>query len=507
MSPLDLAALPAVAVYVAILLALFAYGSNFLWLTWIATRGQRLAPRARDPESWPPVTVQLPVYNEMYVAERLIDAACAFRYPGQLEVQVLDDSTDETVQIVRASVERWRDRGVDVRHVRRENRDGFKAGALAHGLGLASGDLVAIFDADFIPPADFLLRAVPVMTADDGLAFVQARWGHVNRHSSLLTLLQALSIDGHMAIEQFARWRSGQWFNFNGTAGIWRRRALVDAGGWSHDTLTEDLDLSYRAFLRGWRAAFLRDVECPAELPVSYSAYRRQQDRWARGSFECAWKHLPAVWRSPFGRWRKLQATLHLSGYSIHLMLLALSIVYPVLLLESVARPHAMPVVGLITLFNVMAAAPGTLFVVAQRELGRRWWRAVPGAVLLTVVGAGLMVNTARAAWRAGRGRPGVFERTPKFGVGAQKVEWFRLRYQPRLDPIVLGEAALAAVNAGTSAVAAAHGSWGIAFYSLLFATGLTFSVVLTLAQAARSLWAAREAPGRVQHDTGPAAP
>lgn len=489
---LDALFVPVAVVYLVILVALFAYGVNFMWLTWVATRGGHRSPPSVIPEVWPAVTVQLPVYNEMYVAERLIDAACAFEYPGPLEIQVLDDSTDETAEIVGRAVAAWRDRGVDVHHVRRPTRAGFKAGALENGLRLARGDLVAIFDADFVPSPDFLLRVVPVLAADPGLAFVQARWGHVNRGFSLLTLLQSLSIDGHMAIEQFGRWRAGQWFNFNGTAGVWRRAAMDDAGGWSHDTLTEDLDISYRAYLRGWRAAFMRDVECPAELPVSFAAYRRQQHRWARGSFECAIKHLPAVWRSPIGLGRKLQATLHLLGYSVHLMLLALSLVYPVLLLVSVRHPIVITWFGIVTLGNLAALVPAALFTAAQRELGGRWWRAVPGVLLLTILGTGLMANTGRAAWSAVRRQPAVFERTPKFGVRREPVEWLRLRYQVRVDAIVLAEGLLAAIDVTTVVLAIQHGSWAIAVYATIFACGLGFSVFLTLGQAARGLWLAR---------------
>jgi hypothetical protein len=337
-----------------------------------------------------------------------------------------------------------------------------------------------------------------VLSADPGLAFVQLRWGHVNRDFSLLTLLQSLSIDGHMVVEQFARWRTGQWFNFNGTAGVWRRAALLDAGGWSHDTLTEDLDISYRAFLRGWRAAFLRDVECPAELPVSWSAYRRQQHRWARGSFECAMKHLPVIWRSPIGLARKAQATLHLLGYSIQLLLLALSLLYPLLLLVSIRQPQVTSLFGGVAVFNLTAIAPAVLFTTAQRQLGRRWWAALPGVFLLTILGAGMMANTARAALQAVHRGPSVFERTPKFGVEREKVEWLRLRYQPRVDRLVWVEAALAGLNVATTVAAIGRGSWAIAFYAALFAAGLLFSVVLTVSQAARGFWIARE-PGRAR--------
>lgn len=488
----DLLFWPVAVAYVAILLVLFTYGINFLWLTWVAIRSGPAGPPAPTPARWPAVTVQLPIYNEMYVAERLIDTTSLLDYPGELEIQVLDDSTDDTVDIAAAAVARKRAQGVRIEHVRRGGRLGFKAGALAHGLSLARGEYVAIFDADFIPPADFLTRAVPVLVADPKLAFVQTRWGHANREFSLLTHLQSLWIDGHMAIEQFGRWRSGQWFNFNGSGGVWRREALEDAGGWTPDTLTEDLDVSYRAFLRGWRAAFLRDLECPAELPVSYAALRRQQHRWARGSFECAMKHLANVWRSPVPRRRKLQATLHLLGYSIHVQMLALVLLYPLVLLVASRHPELLTLIGAIGVFNLAAVAPTTLFTAAQQQLGRRWWRAIPMVLLLTVLGAGLMVNTTAAALEAVRRRPGTFERTPKFGLGREKVEWQRLGYQPRLDPIVLGESAVATICVWTAFQAVQAGIWAIAAYAALFALGLGFSVALTLIQSTRGVWAAR---------------
>jgi cellulose synthase/poly-beta-1,6-N-acetylglucosamine synthase-like glycosyltransferase len=258
---LDLVFVPLLLVYFGIVTALFTYGINFLHLTFIALRLRKREPATVIPRVWPRVAVQLPLYNEMYVARRIIDAAAALRYPGSLEIQVLDDSTDETAAIVAEAVECWQSRGVRISQVQRPDRHGFKAGALACGLERTDAEYLAIFDADFVPEPDFLERTVPVLYADAGLAFVQTRWGHTNRGHSPFTLLQSLSIDGHFACEQYSRWRAGYCFNFNGTAGVWRREALLDAGGWNGETLTEDLDLSYRAFMRGWRAAYLRDVE------------------------------------------------------------------------------------------------------------------------------------------------------------------------------------------------------------------------------------------------------
>ncbi|NJN80236.1 MAG: glycosyltransferase [Anaerolineales bacterium] len=243
----------------------------------------------------PTVTVQLPIYNEHYVVDRLLNACAALDYPRELlEVQVLDDSTDDTKEIVAQKVTQLQKSGLNIVHIHRNHRSGFKAGALANGLEVAKGEFIAIFDADFLPQADFLQKLLPHFE-NQKTAFVQARWGHLNRDYSLLTLLQSFSLDAHFAIDQLARSTSDYVFNFNGTAGVWRKSAILDAGGWQADTLTEDMDLSYRVFLRGWSAKYAGDVEAPAELPVSFTAYRRQQYRWARGSLECAIKYIPTI--------------------------------------------------------------------------------------------------------------------------------------------------------------------------------------------------------------------
>ncbi|HEV7677544.1 MAG TPA: glycosyltransferase [Candidatus Dormibacteraeota bacterium] len=481
----DLLFAPVFLAYAAILVLLFVYGANFVHLTLAALRMHDRRGDAPIPSRWPAVTVQLPIYNEVYVARRLIDAVARMDYPAELlQVQVLDDSTDETVAIVAAAAAEWRARGIDVVQVRRPGRAGFKAGALRHGMQTVRGEFIAIFDADFVPRPDFLRQALPRLVADPGLAFVQARWGHVNRGYSLLTRLQALAIDGHFAIEQAARWSTGKWFNFNGTAGIWRRSAVVDAGGWQNDTLTEDLDLSYRAFRAGWRAEYLPLVEAPAELPVSFSAYRRQQHRWARGSFECAIKHLPAIWASPVPLSRKVAATLHLTGYGIHLLLLALSVLFPILLLESGPHPALFALVGTLGIFNLTSLAPTVLFAAGQRQLGRRWLLQIPAILLLSPFGSGMMVNTGRAAWQALRGRAGEFERTPKFGVRDRGQDWHRLRYQLGVDRIVIGEVALALVNLLTCVVAIQRGYWAIVVYAAIFALGLLSAVAATVRQS-----------------------
>jgi cellulose synthase/poly-beta-1,6-N-acetylglucosamine synthase-like glycosyltransferase len=481
---LDLIFVPLLLIYFTIVTALFTYGINFLHLTFVALRS-RAKPASLAPAEWPKVTVQLPIYNEMYVAQRLIDAAAALDYPAdRLEIQVLDDSTDETVTLIEQSVEHWRAQGRNIRHVRRPTRDGFKAGALGHGLEQTDAEYVAIFDADFIPTPDFLKRTCPVLHADEGLAFVQSRWGHTNKGHSPLTFLQSLSIDGHFAIEQYARWRAGYFFNFNGTAGVWRRTALIDAGGWSGDTLTEDLDISYRAFLRGWRAAYVRDVESPAELPASFDAYRRQQHRWARGSLECAMKHVPTVWKTTLPFWRKLEATLHLTGYTIHLLMFSLAFLYPLLLMVSERYPSLLSLFGFMAVFNLAGLVPAVLFSAAQQQLGRHWFRTIPAVLLLSLLGAGMMLTTVRAAWQAFSKRPGAFERTPKFGLGGKRREWMHLRYQPPVDKIIVAELAVGALNFYTSFTAFSQHVWTVGVYTAVFGLGLCLTAFWTIAQA-----------------------
>ncbi len=480
---LDLLLVPVTVLYLAVICALFIYGINFFFLSFRAWRDRRPPTPPPPVAQWPRVTVQLPIYNELYVAERLIEAVARLDYPAELlDIQVLDDSTDETVEITRCAVERLRQNGVPIAQLRRPNREGFKAGALAYGLTRASGEFIAIFDADFIPGPDFLKRTIPYFQ-DRTVAFIQTRWGHVNRDYTLFTYLQSLAIDAHFMVEQFARSQGRFWFNFNGTAGVWRRAAMEDAGGWQADTLTEDLDLSYRAFLKGWNALYLRDVEVPAELPVSFSAYRRQQGRWARGSFECAIKLLPRVWESNVPWSRKMEATLHLTGYGVHFFLFALMVLYPVVLFMSTRFPALVSLFGLAFAFNATTFAPMLLFVLGQQQLKRNWMRQLPGVLLISVLGAGMMVNTARAAWQAVSHGKGVFERTPKFGISARGQTWQTRRYQLRIDPIVGLELGLAFLNVWTVWNAIRLGNYAIATYAFLFCLGMLFASGLTIWQ------------------------
>lgn len=474
-----LSLIPAVLIYLLLMALLAIYVLSTVYLSVISIRSRGRAPRRSDPPppaQWPPVTVQLPLYNEAYVAARLVASVAELDYPpGLLQIQVLDDSTDETVVLVANEVERQRGRGLDVVHLRRDHRRGFKAGALADGLATATGEYIAVFDADFLPRPDFLRRMIPRFT-HNRVAFVQARWGHLNPDYSLLTMLQALSLDAHFAIDQQARSSAGLFFNFNGTAGIWRKEAIVDAGGWRADTLTEDLDLSYRAFLRGWKAAYVEDVEASGELPVSFSAFRRQQRRWAGGSLECAVQHLPRIWRAPFGVKQKIAASLHLTAYLTHVVTLGLMLIFPVLLSLAAHYPTLLDPVGPGVAANLLFFVPSAYFILGQHLLGRRWLRRVPLIFMMTIAASGLMLNTFAAALQVLRRQVVPFERTPKYGILRRGQDWRKNHYRARTDPIAWLEAALGGFGLWTSFFALQTGHWLIMTYSLLLAAGLLLS-------------------------------
>ena len=459
-------------------IALFAFGANLLFLTW---RSTRLHPRVHQPVvtgSEPRVCVQVPIYNERYVAERVLDAVCGLDWPrDRFEVQVLDDSDDETVAIVARRAAHWRRQGIAVSHIRRASREGFKAGALAHGMKLTSAPFIAIFDADFTPSRDFLYRMLGVFD-DPTIGFAQARWGHLDEGYSWFTRLQAFALDFHFLIEQAVRSSDGYFTNFTGTAGVWRRAAIEDSGGWSADTLTEDLDLSYRAQLRGWRSAYLEDVVVPEELPVSFDSYRRQQSRWATGSFQSAFKLLVPVLRSSARPAVKFQATMHLLAYGVGPVMALQLACYPLLLVGP--RFEALPwqVADAGVLFVVMGISPWIGFSVAQTRRGRPWWLALP-SLLCQLVGAGMSFTVILALIRATRSG-GEFVRTPKYQIVERGQEWRDQAYVRVGDPRAIGEAALAVGSLTMVPFAAAQGQWLVAIYSSLFALGFLTVAGLT---------------------------
>lgn len=325
--------------YSALSALMFAYGANFYYLVYRSTNNGS-KPSPFPLKDFPKVTVQLPIYNERYVARRLIDSVCQLEYPhSNLEIQVLDDSTDDTVQICKETVQDYVEKGISIAYIHRPQRTGFKAGALQEGLQTATGEFVAIFDADFIPPTDFLARSLPYFSTKE-IGMVQTRWGHLNDEYSSLTQAQALSIDAHFAIEQKAKSYSELFMNFNGTAGVWRKQCIEESGGWSHDTLTEDLDLSYRAQLAGWRFVFDASTDVPAELPANMAAVKAQQHRWAKGSIQTARKLLPRILASRLPLRVKLESLVHLTSNAAYPLLLGLTLaLLPVLPARAAASP------------------------------------------------------------------------------------------------------------------------------------------------------------------------
>ncbi|HUB07861.1 MAG TPA: cellulose synthase family protein [Myxococcales bacterium] len=429
MSPSEIAFL---CLYFAVMLVVSLYGGHRYVMAYLYFKHKYNTPEPLPFQGpLPRVTVQLPIYNEMYVCERLIESVCAIEYPRELlEVQVLDDSTDETREIAAAAVERCRASGIDIRYLHRDDRRGYKAGALEEGLKSARGELIAVFDADFVPAPDFLRRTVPHFS-EPRVGMVQVRWGHLNRAFSVLTQAQSIMLDGHFVIEHTARNRSGRFFNFNGTAGIWRRSAIVDAGGWHHDTLTEDLDLSYRAQLRGWQFVFLPEVVSPAEVPVEMNAFKSQQHRWAKGSIQTAKKLLPEIFRSDLPRAVKVEAFFHLTNNLAYLLMVLISVLMPI----SVVVRYSHGWYGVLLLdFPFFVAATLSVcgfYVASQREVGRSWWQRLKYLPFLMSLGIGLSINNARAVIEALFNHQSAFTRTPKHGVGETgNGRWAQLRYR-----------------------------------------------------------------------------
>lgn len=447
-----------VAGYLGLLGVLACYGVYRYHLLWLYYRLKRRHPATPPPPpaSWPTVTIQIPVYNERYVVERAIRSACEVDYPrDRLEVQILDDSTDDTSWIITQAVRPYQRRGLRVVHLRRADRRSFKAGALAEGLRQAHGEFVAVFDVDFVVPTDFLTRTVPYFVDDPSVGMVQARWGHLNEDSSWLTRAQVLLLNGHFVMEQVARHRGGRFFNFNGTAGIWRRAAILSAGGWQADTLAEDLDLSFRAQLAGWRGVYLPDLVAYAELPVEMNAFKNQQYRWTKGSIQTAKKLLPAILRSGLPLMRKVESFFHLTMYLGYPLGFVASAVFPLFLMGLFRVPHVWYVDAV---WCALLALPGFCFYLcAQREADPAWARHLVKIPWAALVGIGLSVNNTLAVLDGLVGRDLTFIRTTKFGIQSKGDPWTQKRYRTRPAPAVWGELALAVYFGFGCAVALKH--------------------------------------------------
>ncbi len=430
--------------YVGSLVCLSIYGLQALMMSFLFLKNRKHNPPVPpQPTEWPSVTVQLPIYNEKYVISRLIDSVCNLDYPKKkLSIQVLDDSTDETTCLAASKVKYYRRHGINISLLHRDERNGYKAGALEAALPKAPGDLIAVLDADFLPDKDFLRKLVPYLADEPLLGMVQARWGHLNADYNLLTRGQALFIDGHFVIEQTARSRSGLLFNFNGSGGIWRKETIIDSGGWQADTLAEDLDLSYRAQLKGWRIAYLPNVVIPSEIPPQIAAFKKQQYRWARGAIQVLRKHLTVLIENKrLSLTQRLMGALHLSGYLAHpLMLVFLISSLPVVL----AGGHGIPSLPWLSLAGMGGPV---LFGLSQASVYHDWLRRIVNLPILLCLGMGIAFSNTRAVVAGFSRNPGVFERTPKFHLETRQDGWQKNRYRLKLDYDIIAEFLLGAYS------------------------------------------------------------
>ena len=468
--------------YYAVLSLLAVYGVHraFMVLLYYRHRGDDPRP-AGSLERLPVVTVQLPLYNEVYVVERLIEAVVALDYPKELlEIQILDDSTDDTRDVARNVAARYRSLGYDVAYVARDHRLGFKAGALQAGLANARGDFLLIFDADFVPRPGMLRECLPHFS-DPGVGMVQARWEHLNRDFSLLTKIQSIFLDGHFVIEHAARNRSGRFFNFNGTAGIWRRACLRDAGGWQSDTLTEDLDISYRAQLAGWRFVYLKDLAVPAELPVDMNGFKSQQHRWTKGSIQTGRKLLPAILRSAYPWKVKVEAMFHLTNnFSYLLVVLLALLIFPAIIIREQIGWRKLAVVDFPLFFGATFSFIA-FYLSSQNEIGRGWKPALKYMPLLMSLGIGLSLNNVRAVLEALVGSSTEFTRTPKYRIEGAAGEWRTKKYRAAGNFSVVGEVVLAAYFLCALVFSIVERYWlGVPFL-LIFFNGFAYTASVSI--------------------------
>lgn len=436
--------------YFILLLFIFLYSVVALYLTIIYLRSKARPKKQGNlsillESNYPVVTVQLPVYNEMYVIERLIDSVCKFDYPKhKLEIQVLDDSTDETVFIIANKVAEWQTRAINIQYLRREDRNGFKAGALDFGLKQCKGEYIAIFDADFVPEPSFLKKTIFPFIKNEKIGVVQTRWGHLNKNYSLLTKLQAFALNAHFRVEQVGRNKGKHFINFNGTAGVWRKSCILDAGGWSADTLTEDLDLSYRAQLKGWQFKYIEKVVVPAELPISMAGLKGQQFRWSKGAAECARKNLGKVWKSnQLSFWTKITATFHLLNSALYLAIAGLILLSIPLLLLMQQAPNLVIYYNYFGFFLLSTFFLGFMYFIATKNDDESTFMELLQFLIffpqfLTAM-LGLVTYNVIAVLEGYFGKKSAFIRTPKYNVQSRTEKWSLNQYsKARLSPLLI---------------------------------------------------------------------
>jgi len=472
--------------YFAVMIILAFYGLHRYALVYMYYRNRKnrtLEPSSQFAEL-PRVTVQLPIFNEQFVVDRLVEAICKLEYPkDKLDIQVLDDSTDETREVAAAVVERYAALGHPITYIHRTNREGFKAGALQNGMKTAKGEFIAIFDADFVPHEDWLLRVVHHF-ADPEIGMVQTRWTHLNRNYSFLTEVEAILLDGHFILEHSGRARTNVFFNFNGTAGMWRRQAIEDAGGWQHDTLTEDTDLSYRAQLAGWKFIYRQDIECPAELPIEMTAFKTQQARWAKGLIQTGKKVLPMVLRSKV-RWRvKMEAWYHLTAnVSYPLMIVLSTLLLPAMIIRSFGGWFQMLLFDL-PLFMASTFSISSFYLVSQKELfPRKWPRTFLFLPFLMALGIGLTLTNTRAVMEALFGIKSSFKRTPKYRVQSKSDRAMGQKYRRRLGLVPWLELLVGSYFAMMCWYAYTSGNYWTIPFLLLFVLGYWYTGVMSLLQ------------------------
>jgi len=480
--------------YFIVLFVLALYGMHRYSLIYDYYVYRKNIPAIPPPvENWPKVTIQLPIFNERYVIERLVDAVSQFDYPRELlDIQVLDDSTDETREVARACVERHAAMGLPIVYIHRTNREGFKAGALEHGLTTAQGEFVAIFDADFIPTCDFLRRTIPYFLAPgsgENIGMVQTRWTYLNSDYSLLTRVETILLDGHFVIEHGGRSRRGTYFNFNGTAGVWRRAAIASAGGWQHDTLTEDTDLSYRAQLKGWKFLYLPDIECASELPVDMNGFKAQQARWAKGLIQTAKKILPRVLRSDAPFHVKSEAFFHLTAnISYPLMVLLSTMLLPAMIVRFYQGWFQMLVIDL-PLFLASTCSISSFYLAAQKELHpKSWLKTFLYMPFVMATGIGISVRNAQAVLEALAGKKSDFARTPKFSIEGKSGTFAAKKYKNKAGWMPYFEVALGLYFAFTVAYSIRNENYATVPFLLLFVWGYLYTGFMSLSQS----WFAR---------------
>lgn len=433
-------------IYFAALSVLFAFGTHGLVLLYYYRKTSKLKlPDEKMPEEVPMVTIQLPLFNELYVVERLIHSVCEIDYPKEkLEIQVLDDSTDESIVVTKRLVEEYKAKGFNIQYIHRVDRSGYKAGALKNGLLTAQGEFIAIFDADFVPKQEFLQKTIPHFN-NHNVGMVQTRWEHINEDYSYLTKAQALALDGHFVIEQQVRNKAGFFINFNGTAGIWRKECIFDAGNWQADTLTEDFDLSYRAQLKGWKFVFLNDVTSPAELPADINSLKTQQFRWTKGAVETALKILPKVLKSdlPFGI--KMECTIHLTSNIVFPFIILVALLnVPLVIIKTTIQGYDQ-FYSLMSVFVLASISTFLFYTFAQKAIHLDWHKRLLLFPIFLAGSMGFAVNNTKAVFEALFSKKSEFARTPKGGIVNSSEKWKKEKYfQAKVSPMVILELLLA---------------------------------------------------------------